>query len=56
MSDIISDYTVVFRCNGDTRREYYIKAKSLAHANLVAQEIIPSSCKFIKAYHDPTWD
>ena len=52
----LSDYTIIFRCNGGTRREYYIKAKSLEHANLVGPELIPESCKFVKAYHDPCWE
>lgn len=52
---IISDYTVIYRCNEGTRREYYLKAKSIAHATITARELIPSSCEIVRTYHDPSW-
>lgn len=51
----ISDYTVVYRCNGGSRREQYLKAKSIAHATLSARELLPLNCEIIRAYHDPSW-
>jgi hypothetical protein len=52
---IISDYTVIYHCNEGTRREYYLKAKSIAHATVSARELIPSSCEIVRTYHDPSW-
>lgn len=51
----ISDYTVIYRCNGGVRREQYLKAKSMAHATLSAKELLPSSCELVRVYHDPNW-
>ena len=52
---IISDYTIIYRCNGGIRREYYLKAKSIAHATISAREVLPESCEIVRAYHDPSW-
>jgi hypothetical protein len=52
---IISNYTVLYTCNGGTRREYYLKAKSMAHATISARELLPSSCEIVRVYADPSW-
>lgn len=51
----VSDYTIVYHCNGGVRREHYLKAKSLAHATITARELLPESCEIIRSYHDPSW-
>ena len=51
----ISDYTVIYECNGGTRREFYLKAKSNAHAISSANELIPKACTIKRVYHDPSW-
>ena len=51
----ISDYTVIYRCGSGIRREHYLKAKSMSHATLSAQELLPNTCEIIRIYHDPNW-
>lgn len=52
---MISDYTVIYRCNDGTRREFYALAKSIAHATVTVKELLPQSCEIIRTYHDPNW-
>ncbi|WGL30454.1 hypothetical protein SCRES1_gp26 [Synechococcus phage S-CRES1] len=52
---MISDYTVIYRCNDGTRREFYALAKSIAHATVSARELLPQTCEIIRTYHDPNW-
>lgn len=52
---ILSDYTAIYECNSGTRRELYLKAKSMSHATLSAQELIPTSCELKRVYRDPSW-
>ena len=51
---MLSDYTVVYRCNG-TRREMYLASTSTANATLTARELLPQSCEIVRIYHDPSW-
>ena len=53
---IISDYTVIYACPANHRREMYLKAKDVRQATLSAQELIPSSCTLIRIYHDPDFN
>lgn len=52
---IVSDYTVIYRCNGGIRREFYSKAHSIAHATISARELLPQDCEIVRVYHDPSW-
>jgi hypothetical protein len=54
MPRYLSDYTVVYKCNG-ARREYYLKAWDQTHATLSAQELIPDSCEIVRTYRDSSW-
>ena len=51
----VSDYTIIYHCNSGIRREFYLKAKSIAHATITARELLPKSCEIIRTYHDPSW-
>jgi len=51
----ISDYTAIYVCPANHHREMYLKAKDVRQATLNAQELIPSSCRLIRVYHDPSW-
>ena len=52
---MISDYTVIYTCNG-TRRETYLLARSISHATISARELLPASATIVRAYHNPNWN
>lgn len=51
----LGNYTVVYECNG-TRREFYTMARSVSHAVITAQELLPSCAEIVRTYHDPSWE
>ena len=51
---ILSDYTVIYKCNG-TRREFYLKSGSISSAVMAARELLPQSCEIVRTYRDPSW-
>jgi len=52
----MKDFTVIYQdCNG-TRREFYLKATSNAHATISAMELLPSCVEIVRTYHDPSWN
>ena len=50
----ISNYTVVYECNG-TRREFYTMARSISHAVISVRDLLPECCEIVRTYHDPNW-
>lgn len=52
---MISDYTVIYKDGAGHRRNYYLKAHSIAHATVSARELLPSCTDIIRTYHDPSW-
>ena len=50
-----SDYTVIYEDGNGTRREFYLKATSVAHATMTARELLPACVEIVRAYHDPNW-
>ena len=52
---MISDYTVIYQDGAGHRREFYLKARSIAHATITARELLPPCAEIVRAYHDPSW-
>jgi len=52
---MISDYTVIYESNGGTRREFYVKATSIAHATISARELLPQCVEIVRVFHNPNW-
>lgn len=53
---MISNYTVIYEDGAGHRREFYLKAKSIAHATVAARELLPDCVTIVRAYHNPSWD
>lgn len=54
MTLLASDnYTVIYTDGNGKRREQYVRAKSAAHATILARETLPKSCDITRVYLNP---
>ena len=51
----MKDFTVIYQDGNGTRREFYLKATSCAHATVSAMELLPRCVEIVRTYHDPNW-